>query len=219
MSAPSYHEGAVCPPYARLYSSVVSLLQKPANVTDSQWQRVPKRGAGSGEAAWSIEKERCFFSPHAKDDGSSWIFITVSVMWSVSRPGSGIVPSDYGWLQGEVCCVCHYLVFLCNTVMLVVTSVCDAAAAWPEQSDKRAPASASADDRERSDARPSRAREGDDLATTTRVPWALPSVAAETADVCALGQSHRRRHSKPSSLSMVPALASSWWQETGEPAS
>jgi len=51
MSAPSYHEGAVCPPYARLYSSVVSLLQKPANVTDSQWQRVPKRGAGSGEAA------------------------------------------------------------------------------------------------------------------------------------------------------------------------
>jgi len=38
MSAPlieAYHEGAVCPPYARLgyiYSSVFSLLQKPANV-------------------------------------------------------------------------------------------------------------------------------------------------------------------------------------------
>jgi len=28
----AYHEGAVCPPYARLYSSVFSLLQKPANV-------------------------------------------------------------------------------------------------------------------------------------------------------------------------------------------
>ena len=35
MSAPlieTYHEGVVCPPYARLYSSVFSLLQKPANV-------------------------------------------------------------------------------------------------------------------------------------------------------------------------------------------
>ena len=31
----AYHEGAVCPPYARLYSSVFSLLQKPANVTVS----------------------------------------------------------------------------------------------------------------------------------------------------------------------------------------
>ena len=27
----TYHEGHVCPPHARLYSSVVSLLQKPAN--------------------------------------------------------------------------------------------------------------------------------------------------------------------------------------------
>ena len=30
-----YHEGAVCPPYARLHSSVFSLLQKPANVSAS----------------------------------------------------------------------------------------------------------------------------------------------------------------------------------------
>jgi len=28
----TYHEGAVCPPYAWLYSSVFSLLQKPVNV-------------------------------------------------------------------------------------------------------------------------------------------------------------------------------------------
>jgi len=28
----TYHEGAVCPSYACLYSSVLSLLQKPVNV-------------------------------------------------------------------------------------------------------------------------------------------------------------------------------------------
>ena len=46
MSAPlieTYHEGAVCPPYTRLYSSVFSLLQKPANV------RVKSRIVNSNE--------------------------------------------------------------------------------------------------------------------------------------------------------------------------
>ena len=41
MSAPplieTYHEGVMCPPYARLYSSVFSLLQKPANVRVESW--------------------------------------------------------------------------------------------------------------------------------------------------------------------------------------
>jgi len=43
MSAPhieSYHEGAVCPQYAQLYSSVFSLLQKPVNVRIES-RRVP----------------------------------------------------------------------------------------------------------------------------------------------------------------------------------
>jgi len=49
----AYHEGAVCPPYARLNSSVFSLLQKPANVRvesrivngsefQSEWPEVAK---------------------------------------------------------------------------------------------------------------------------------------------------------------------------------
>jgi len=56
----TYHEGVMCPPYARLYSSVFSLLQKPANVKAESWivnGRVPKRRAKSDEAPWSTSRQ------------------------------------------------------------------------------------------------------------------------------------------------------------------
>jgi len=79
-----------------------------------------------------------------------------------------------------------------ETVMMCAV----AAAAGPEQSDSPSPAWTSEDDRERPDAWPSRAREGDDLAATSRMSRTFSSVAAETLDLCTLGQPRRRRYSQ-----------------------
>ena len=87
--------------------------------------------------------------------------------------------------------------YFLSTISSCVTTVVRMCiiAVRPEQSDKGASAEAAGDDWERPASRASRAGQGGDLETATRVPRALSTVAAETTDLPTMGQPHQCRNS------------------------